>query len=228
MVCYYRNRRDRIQVLTIVPRGPALGYLWSVEKEDYVQTNMHEYLVDIEVSLGGYAAENLHQETTTSGVSADLQNVGSVVRSMVRHWGMGSFKFNVDSAFGDWNNNRANFGASPETERQIELECKQIVDTCLTNVEDLLRARRSQLDKLAQALLEKETLYYEDIASILEPERSKAEIQKELDMLGERKLVGTPPTIDFENYGSLSGWSKSDGGNGSNGANTIQNSDEIA
>jgi cell division protease FtsH len=228
MVCYYRNRRDRIQVLTIVPRGPALGYLWSVEKEDYVQTNMHEYLVDIEVSLGGYAAENLHQETTTSGVSADLQNVGSVVRSMVRHWGMGSFKFNVDSAFGDWNNNRANFGASPETERQIELECKQIVDTCLTNVEDLLRARRSQLDKLAQALLEKETLYYEDIASILEPERSKAEIQKELDMLGERKLVGTPPTIDFENYGSLNGWSKSDKGNGSNGANTIQNSDEIA
>jgi ATP-dependent metalloprotease FtsH len=209
MVCYYRNRRDRIQVLTIVPRGPALGYLWSVEKEDYVQQNMHEYLVDIEVSLGGYAAENLHMETTTSGVSGDLEHVGRKVRAMVRNWGMGSFKMNIDAAFANRNGN-----GSPETERQVELECKQIVDTCLNNVQELLRARRPQLEQLARKLLEKETLYYADIAAILEPERSKEDVQKELESTGDRKMVGTPPIIDFDNFGSLSGWSSAGKGNG--------------
>jgi ATP-dependent metalloprotease FtsH len=214
MVCYYRNRRDRIQILTIVPRGPALGYLWSVEKEDYVQQNMHEYLVDIEVSLGGYAAENLHMETTTSGVSSDLKHVATIARAMVRDWGMGSFKMNTELAFGDSRGEtRGNrkYAGSPETERELEVETKQIVEGCLKNVQDLLRSRRAQLDQLAQKLLEKETLFYEDIASILEPERSKEEIKKEIELLAERRLVGKPPIIDFENFGSLSGWSGNGG-----------------
>ena len=221
IVCYYRNRRDRIQVLTVVPRGRALGYLWSVRKEDYVQKNMHEYLVDIEVSLGGYCAENLYMEVTTSGVSQDLKNVAWIARSMVRDWGMGSFKFNTELTFGDadgeYFTNRK-FSASPETEREMEMESKQIVDGCLKNVQDLLRSRRAQLDQIAHALLEKETLLYEDIASILEPERSKADIIKEMETLQERTLVGTPPIVDFENLGSLTGWG-SGGGNGGNANN---------
>jgi ATP-dependent metalloprotease FtsH len=220
VVCYYRNRRDRIQVLTIVPRGGALGYLWSVRKEDYVQKNMHEYLVDIEVSLGGYCAENLHMEVTTSGVSSDLQNVAYISRAMIRDWGMGSFKFNTELAFGDSDGERnmyKKYAASPETEREMELEAKAIVDGCFKNVQDLLRTKRAQLDQIAQALLEKETLLYEDIAIILEPERSRADILKEMDILQERTLVGTPPIVDFENLGSLAGWGSGSSGNGGSG-----------
>jgi ATP-dependent metalloprotease FtsH len=224
IVCYYRNRRDRIQVLTVVPRGNALGYLWSVRKEDYHRKNMHEYLVDIEVSLGGYCAENLHMEVTSSGVSADLENVSWISRAMIRDWGMGSFKFNTELAFGDSNGERGGYrkySASPETEREMELESKAIVDGCFKNVQDLLRAKRPQLDQIAQALLEKETLLYEDIAEILEPERSKADILKEMDILQERILVGTPPVVDFENLGTLAGWgsSPSNGGSGNGGGN---------
>jgi hypothetical protein len=122
---------------------------------------------------------------------------------------MGSFKMNIDAAFANRNGN-----GSPETERQVELECKQIVDTCLNNVQELLRARRPQLEQLARKLLEKETLYYADIAAILEPERSKEDVQKELESTGDRKMVGTPPIIDFDNFGSLSGWSSAGKGNG--------------
>jgi ATP-dependent metalloprotease FtsH len=217
IVCYYRNRRDRIQVLTVVPRGNALGYLWSVRKEDYHRKNMHEYLVDIEVSLGGYCAENLHMEVTSSGVSGDLENVSWISRAMIRDWGMGSFKFNTELAFGDTNGERngyKKYSASPETEREMELESKAIVDGCLKNVQDLLRAKRAQLDQIAHALLEKETLLYEDIAAILEPERSKADILKEMDILQERIMVGTPPVVDFENLGSLAGRGSGNGGNG--------------
>ncbi|HEY9683776.1 MAG TPA: AAA family ATPase [Oculatellaceae cyanobacterium] len=228
IVCYYRNRRERIQVLTIVPRGRALGYLWSVDKEDYVQMTMHNYLVDIEVSLGGYAAENLFMEVTTSGVSSDLESVGRIARAMIREWGMGSFKFNTQTAFG-----HGQWGASgsPETEREMELEIKQLVDGCLKNVQDLLRTKRAQLDQIAHALLEKETLLYEDLAAILEPERSRADILKEIETLEERQMVGTPPIVDFEHLGSLAGWSgggrSGDGssgtGNGGNAGSQIGN-----
>ncbi|HEY9755770.1 MAG TPA: AAA family ATPase [Oculatellaceae cyanobacterium] len=222
IVCYYRNRRERIQVLTIVPRGGALGYLWAVEKEDYVQMNMHEYLVDIEVSLGGYAAENLFMEVTTSGVSADLENVGKIARAMIRSWGMGSFKFNTQIAFG---HGPYSANGSPETEREMELEIKHLVDGCMKNVKELLRSRRSELDQIAHALMEKETLLYEDLASILEPQRSRADILKEMEALEERQLVGTPPIIDFEHLGSLTGWGG--GKSGSAGPSTGNGSPNI-
>jgi len=223
MVCYFRDRRDMIQAVTIVPSGSALGYMWPVAKEDYVQQNKLEYLVDIEVSLGGYAAESLYMETTTSGVSADLENVSRIASAMVRQWGMGEFKFNTDTAFRDQGDGRTS-PASPETERAIELQIKQIVDSCLKNVEALLSSHRAQLDRLAQALVEKETLYYRDLVGILEPARSAEEVEREMLQLAERKLVGKPPVINLEAIGSLPGSSAANGGaNGPRGGNPANN-----
>ncbi len=224
LVCYYRNRRDRIQMLTIVPRGPALGRLWPVSKEDYVQKNKQEYITDIEVFLGGYGAENLHMETTTSGVSSDLNGVASIARSMIRDWGMGSFKFAVDVAYGDRSRGyQKDYGPSPETEREIELEIKHLVDDCLSNVHELLRTHRAELDQIAQALLEKETLYYKDIAKIFEPSRSMDDIERELKLLGDRKLVGKAPVVDFDHFGALTGASGGNGGGGTGGGDAGHN-----
>jgi cell division protease FtsH len=203
LVCYYRNRRERIQVLTVVPTGRTLGYLWAVDKDESFSKNKHDYLVDIEISLGGMAAENLYMETTTSGVSSDLNNVASVASAMIRQWGMGTFKFNTDTAYYS--------GASPETKREIDLEVKQLVDNCLENVQNLLRTKRAELDKIAHGLIEKETLYYRDIVNILEPSRTSADIERELELLGERRLVGKPPVVNIETLPGLAGL----GGNGS-------------
>jgi ATP-dependent metalloprotease FtsH len=203
MVCYYRDRRELIQVVTIVPTGKALGYMWPVSKEDYVQKNKQEYLVDIEVSLGGYAAEKLYMETTTSGVSSDLTNVSRIASAMIRDWGMGDFKFNTDLAYGysDYQPTKP----SEQTQREIELQIRQIIDGCLDSVEQLLRARRAQLDQLAHALVEKETLYFKDIVAILEPQRSLSDIEREMLQLAERKLVGKPPVINLEAIAGPSG-----------------------
>jgi cell division protease FtsH len=200
IVCYYRNRRERIQVVTIVPRGGALGYMWGVDKEDYHKQNKLEYLVDIEVGLGGYCAEELHLETTASGVSGDFQGVAGVASAMVRQWGMGRFKFNTDVAF---NNYGAHLTASSETNREIEMDIKGIVDGCLDNVRNLLRTKRKELDLLAHALMEKETLYFRDITRILEPGRSESEIEKEIELLADRRLVGTPPVINIDTIAGL-------------------------
>jgi hypothetical protein len=192
--------------------------MWPVEKEDYVQQNKHEYIVDIEVGLGGMAAEQIYMDTTTAGVSSDLNSVGHIANLMIRNWGMGSFKFNTTTAYeykGEWVEARQ---TSSETNREIEMEIKTLVDTCMENVSKLIQAKRAQLDKLAHALVEKETLYFADIAAILEPERSKADIQREIDLLGTRKLVGKPPVIDLDNFGS---WAiPGVGGGGGGGGNS--------
>ena len=201
IVSYYRNRKDRIQVLTVVPSGYALGYLWTVKKDDYTHVTKHEYLSDIEVSLGGYVAEELLFESTSSGPSSDLVNVAGIARRMIRDWGMGSFKFNIDSAYGarnvgdDWN--RSGNG-SAETSREVELEIKALVDDCLENVRKLIVTHRSQLDQIARALIEKETLVYKDIVAILDPSKTEADVDAEVKELAERQLVGKLPLLNLE------------------------------
>lgn len=217
IVSYFRNRKERIQVVTVVPTGQALGYMWSVEKEDRFVSgqNKQDYLVDIEVSLGGYVAESLHMETTTSGVSQDLRNVGNIATRMVRSWGMGQFPFNTDVAY-----NKRDYGLSNDTAREIEEEVKKIVDNCLENVQNLLREKRRELDLIAHGLVEKETLFYKDLVHILEPGKSDSEIDKEIATLAARKLVGKPPVINLEYLPGLTQLQGGTNGPGSTGSST--------
>jgi ATP-dependent metalloprotease len=113
---------------------------------------------------------------------------------MIREWGMGPWKFNTNVAYA-YNEQYKNT-SSAETGREIELNIKHIVDTSLQSVEGLLHSKRAQLDVLAHALMEKETLYYRDLVAILEPERAPDDIEKEMSRLSERRLVGKPPVID--------------------------------
>jgi ATP-dependent metalloprotease FtsH len=202
IVSYYRNRKDRIQVLTIVPTAGALGYLWRVKKDDYNTKSKLEYMVDMEVSLGGYAAEELYSESTSSGPSSDLHNIASIAKRMVREWGMGSFKFNTNSAFAYGfrypGSEYSDVPPSPETAREIELEIKKLVDDCLDNVRKLLVTHRKQLDQVAYALVDKETLYFKDIVNILEPEKTEEDIDREIRELAERRLVGKIPLLNLE------------------------------
>lgn len=230
IVAYYKNLRDRIQVVTVVPTSRTLGYMWSVAKDDHQHhsPNKNELLVQIEVSLGGYIAETLVNETNTAGVSGDLQNVASVASKMVRDWGMGSFKFNTNNAYGNVDGTFRD-KASPETERQIELEIKTLVDECYSNVENLIRSHRKELDLLAAGLVEKETLYYMDIVKILDPDRPMADIEKEIRSFSERKLVGKQPIIDLDLIEGLIGITKNgkkDKSNKKNGSNGDHSGDE--
>ena len=222
MVAYFRHELNRIQIVTIVPTGRALGYMWSVAKEDayHHSPTQKELLVDIEVSLGGYIAEMIKNGQTTAGVSSDLDSVAKTAKRMIRAYGMGPFKFNTDAAYGHMNGAYSDKG-SPETEREIELCIKKVVDDSYANVDKLLRSRRAELDKLAAALVEKETLYFRDIVAILEPEKSDADVKRELALLSDRKLVGKRPVIDFDLLSGLAtlGKAKVKSSNGSNGSN---------
>ena len=202
VAAYFRNKRDRIQVVTVVPSGYALGYVWYVGKEDRNHRDKHDLMVRIEIALGGWAAEHIFLKETSSGVSSDLENVGWVARKMVREWGMTEdFTFNTNVAFG----HRDAAGPSPETERQLEVATMQIVTDCKDSVLKLLNTHRDKVAKLAQALMEKETLYYRDIVAILEPERTDEEVKRELTLLEERKLVGKPRDVTLSILQGLKG-----------------------
>lgn len=202
LVAYFRNKRDRIQVVTVVPSGGALGYVWSVGKEDRYKKDKEDLLIDIEISIGSWVAERMFFNQNASGVSADLENVARVARRMVRQWGMADdFTFNTNVAFGHTDA----AGPSPETERELELQTMKIINDCKRNVQKLLEANRENLQKLAHALMEKETLYYRDIVAILEPSRTDEDVIKELALIEERKLVGKQRIASLNLLPGLSG-----------------------
>lgn len=219
IVAYFRNQRDRIQIITVVPSGRALGYVWRTQKEQRHDISRQELMVNIEISLGGMMAERLFWDLDgqSSGCSSDLVNVANIARRMVRLWGMGSFAFNTDTAFGgdDYHSDGA---ASPETERQIEIETQQIVEDAKARVHDLLSRKRQELEAIGKALLEKETLYYRDLVAVLEPQRTDAEVERELAQMAERKLVGKSPVLSLNGILGLAGGGNG-GGNGDAGSN---------
>ncbi len=198
VVAYFKNKHARIQIVTVVPSGFALGYVWPVDKEERHKKTKFDLMVEIEISLGSLVCERMFFGQNAWGVSEDLRHAAEIARDMVRRWGMGTFSFNTDEAY-----SKAN--ASPETQREIELEIKEIINECQENVERLLQSHRGEVERLAEALIEKETLYFRDVVKILEPARSDADIEKELAELAERKLVGKSPTITLQGITGLSG-----------------------
>jgi ATP-dependent metalloprotease FtsH len=202
VVAYFRNKRNRIQVVTIVPSGNALGYMWSVDKEERHDEFQNDNLTDIEISLGGLVAERMFFGENSNGVHSDLQKVGIIAREMVTSCGMGGFTFNIETAYTQRN---SRIIPSPETAREMELQIKSIVDSCRANVEKLLQSKKAELESLAEALVERETLYYRDVVRILDPLRTDVEIDNEIAELAERKLVGSSPKLTLQGFLGMGG-----------------------
>jgi cell division protease FtsH len=160
-----------VHKVTIVARGEALGYTFHLPTEDrYVRTK--EELVDfIKVALAGRAAEQIVFGRVTTGAANDLEKVTDIARSMVFEWGMSdvvtSRTMRAD-----------NYALSEETKRLRDQEQARLTDGAYADAVRLLEKHRPALDRVAQALLEKETLVREEIETLLgdvEPESRAAE-----------------------------------------------------
>ncbi|QDQ13945.1 ATP-dependent zinc metalloprotease FtsH [Streptomyces spectabilis] len=148
---------DPVRKITIVPRGRALGVTLSTPDADrYAYTE--EYLRGrIIGALGGMAAEHVVYGVITTGAENDLEQVTNIARGMVARWGMServgrlsALPNDVQQAYG--------LAAAPETLDTIDGEMRRIVDECYESACRQLRDHRGQLDALADALLENETL----------------------------------------------------------------------
>src|SRR6185369_15740855 len=122
-----------------------------------------------------------------------------------RSIGAGPYKFNTASAFEDDMFTPNNRQMSEQTSRELELEMKRIVDECLETARELLGSHKKELDAIAALLVEKETIYFKDLAKIMEPQRTDADLEKEIAQLAERKFVGRPIVIDINAIGIRGG-----------------------
>ncbi|NEA38878.1 ATP-dependent zinc metalloprotease FtsH [Streptomyces sp. SID11385] len=148
---------DPVRKITIVPRGRALGVTLSTPDADkYAYTE--EYLRGrIIGALGGMAAEQLVFGVITTGAESDLEQVTNLARGMVGRWGM-SERVGRLSALPNDGQQPYGLAAAPATLDTIDEEMRRIVDECYAHALRTLQEHRTQLDALAGALLESETL----------------------------------------------------------------------
>ena len=154
---------DPVHMVTIIPRGRAGGFTMNLPEEDrsyMTKTDMEIKLVEL---LGGRVAEKLVLGDISTGAQNDLERATNIARSMVTHYGMsdalGSMTYGTDDDevfIGRDLARSRNY--SEEVAAAIDKEMRSIIDKAYENVETLLSENLDKLHKVAEALLEKETL----------------------------------------------------------------------
>jgi cell division protease FtsH len=151
---------DPVRKISIIPRGLALGVTFAAPDADRFNYSEQELLAKIKVALGGRAAEEIVFGDLTTGAESDIQQLTQIARHMVGRWGM-SERIGVVAVIPADGQGPLLPGAaevSPETQQLLDDEVRRIVHEAREEVLTLLRDHRAQLDALAEALLEHETL----------------------------------------------------------------------
>jgi cell division protease FtsH len=151
---------DQVRKVSIIPRGRALGVTFSAPDRDRLSYDEQDLLTRIRVALGGRVAEELVFGTHTTGAESDLQQVTDIARRMVSRWGMSKEVglMVTQGAEGDGPLLPGVSDVSPDTQRLVDQAVRRILNEAHHDVTDLLGRHREQLDDLAHALLEHETL----------------------------------------------------------------------
>ena len=153
-----RPGADPVRKISIIPRGRALGVTFQSPDADryaYDSDYLHGKLVGM---LGGRAAEEVVIGMISTGSENDMVQATNIARNMVGRWGM-SAAIGPVSVLDD--QNRDMFGrqeVSEDTMRLVDSEVRRILDNAYAEAVELLGKHRAQLDALAEALLDKETL----------------------------------------------------------------------
>jgi cell division protease FtsH len=144
---------------TIVSRGDALGYTLNLPEEDrYLDTK--EELVDImKIVLAGRASEQVVFGRVTNGAASDLERATQIARSMV-------FEYGMSDVVSSRTMRADNYALSEETKRLRDQEQARLTDGAYTESVRLIKKHRAALDRIAAALLDKETLNREEIQAL--------------------------------------------------------------
>ncbi len=162
---------DPVQKVTIIPRGRAGGYVMSLPEDRMAQTREH-FEDQIAFAFGGRAAEEVFFGRITTGASADLQQATRIARAMVMQYGMsnnlglrtfgeqqGSIFLGRDMTYGrDY---------SEDAAKDIDDEVSLILDKNYNRAKQIIEENKSQLVKLAQTLINVETLDREDFEELM-------------------------------------------------------------
>nr|YP_010873248.1 Cell division protein FTSH [Nemalion vermiculare]WGV34311.1 Cell division protein FTSH [Nemalion vermiculare] len=183
------ENHDKVQKVTLIPRGQAKGLTWFIPNEDQSLISRGQIKARIMGALGGRAAEEIVFGNTevTTGASNDLQQVTSMARQMVTRFGMSNIgPLSLESEdstpfLGRGMNSGADY--SDEIAIKIDKQVQSIVQQCHEQVLSIIQDNRVVIDKLVDLLIEKETIdgqLLEDIVSEYTPIPRKQKYVKQL------------------------------------------------
>lgn len=167
---------DPVHEVSIIPRGKAAGYTMTRPETDDNDVSYNKLVDNICMSLGGRVAEELVIKDVTTGASADLQHVSDIARRMVTQWGMSDklglvaydsdqpVFMGMDYEYGGGARN----GYSQETAAAIDDEVRKLVATAHERAVKLLTENRAILDNMSRVLVEKETIYTDEVAMLMQ------------------------------------------------------------
>ena len=188
LITYLLVPKKDVFKVTITPRGHTGGATWVPEREEILIENKNQLLDEIKISLGSYAAEKLKLGFTTAGVGMDFNSAFSTAHKMVWRLGMGKSEFIGDFRAVD------NKYISEETKARLDNDVQEILQTCLKEIEDVLRKHDALLERVARALVEKEELNYDEIEAIFK-EFGKSRTQHEVKIAPpETLIINNPPS----------------------------------
>jgi len=176
---YYLKNADPLHKITIIPHGRALGVAFSLPENDTYSRNKGWLEDRITIAMGGYAAERIFYNETTTGAANDLDQATEIARKMVCEWGMSDLLGPI--AYGQKEEPiflgkeiARHKDYSEDTARAIDSEIKKIVEFSLSEALRILTEQKDKLKLLSDTLLVKENLNDDEIRALLEfPPRKK-------------------------------------------------------
>ncbi len=171
---------DPVYKATIIPRGGALGMVVSLPEIDRLNWHKAECEEKLTMTMAGKAAEVMKygKENVSNGPAGDIQQASGLARAMVMRWGMSDKVGNVDYQMaheGYMGNGAGGFSISAHTKELIEDEVRRLIDEAYQNARVILEERQEEWERLAQGLLEYETLTGEEIKRVMRGEPPSAD-----------------------------------------------------
>jgi cell division protease FtsH len=163
---------DNVHKISIIPRGRAAGYTMKLPEDDRRMRQKQQFLDDIAVSLGGYVAEKEVFGDITTGASNDLQNATHLAKAVVTQYGMSerlgprTFGSREEMVFlGREISEQRDYSES--VAQIIDEEVSKIIANGLNTAQEIIRAHRATLDRVAQTLIVKENLEREEFETLV-------------------------------------------------------------
>lgn len=184
---------DPVYKATIIPRGGALGMVVSLPEMDRLNWHRNECEQKIAMTMAGKAAEIIKygEDHVSNGPAGDIQQASQLARAMVMRWGMSDKVGDIDyaEAHEGYSGNTTGFSVSANTKETIEGEVKRFIQEGYDRAFKILTDHNEEWDRLAQGLLEYETLTGEEIKRVMNGEAPSGG-----DDAGEAEDTGTSVT----------------------------------
>ncbi|MBO6897915.1 MAG: ATP-dependent zinc metalloprotease FtsH [Shimia sp.] len=165
---------DPVYKATIIPRGGALGMVVSLPEMDRLNWHKSECEQKLAMTMAGKAAEIIKygDDHVSNGPAGDIQQASQLARAMVMRWGMSDKVGNIDyaEAHEGYQGNTGGFSVSAHTKELIEEEVKRLIQEGYEAAHKLLTDHNEEWERLAQGLLEYETLTGDEIKRVMDGE----------------------------------------------------------